>query len=109
MFGKLQSERSSTPEGARPVRWARRLTTACSAVVALVASGLVPADASVYRDSALQQPAQKSIKERVEAVRDRVGGEPLESLGIDEGNRRLAQWYNWDNWQNGWDNYWPNY
>ena len=105
----MRSKRSLLRDGLFRVRRTRWLGTACSAIVALVATNLVAGFALADQGLERQQPEHKSISERVEAVRERAGPEPLELLGFDESNRLLAQWYNWDDWQNGWDNYWSNW
>jgi len=51
---------------------------------------------------------RKALHDRVQKVRDAL--QTTQDVPADLGVRsRLAQWYNWNNWPNGWSNYWNNW
>lgn len=109
LLSKMRSKFASGQ--AKPVRarWTRRLGSACAAIAALVATVLVAGRASADPGLEHNPLEHKSISERVEAVRERADPEALERLGFDDSNRLLAQWYNWSDWPNVWDNFWSNW
>jgi hypothetical protein len=51
---------------------------------------------------------RKVLHDRVQRVRDAL--QTTEGAPVDRVvGSRLAQWYNWGNWPNGWKNYWNNW
>ena len=58
---------------------------------------------------------QSELEEQREALRDRVARvravlEVHADKAIEKKNHTaVAQWYNWGNWRNGWDNNWNNW
>jgi nitric oxide reductase large subunit len=65
-----------------------------------------PSDAVVPESEVEAQ--RKALHERVERVRAALTIEAGAVIEPDA-RSRLAQWYNWGNWPNGWNNYWNNW
>jgi hypothetical protein len=82
-----------------------------SALVA--AAGLCSASDAEARgsfDIALKRECERAVLHaRIARVRSRVSVEAGASIETAAGEQRLAQWYNWGDWPNGWENSWKNY
>ena len=48
----------------------------------------------------------ETVVERIERVRARLSHEDLGGTGDAEKSWTIAQWYNWGNWPNFWNNFW---
>lgn len=83
----------------------------------LISSALVGATAGLFSthdaearesfDADVKTECERAVlRARVARVRAQIvqAGAVVEEQGVD--GRRVAQWYNWGDWPNGWNNYW---
>lgn len=75
-------------------------------LLAVIAScGVLKVNAA--RSNSREPNADPAIEERVARLREVIT--PIEaSEAKSRGLKRLAQWFNWNNWPNYWNN-WPNF
>lgn len=83
-----------------------------SALVGAVA-GLCSASAADARqsfDTALQRECERAVLHaRIARVRSRALVQTGATIEVGASGQRLAQWYNFNNWNNGdWQNFWQN-
>lgn len=77
------------------------------------AAGLCSASDAEARGSfetALKRECERAVLHaRIARVRARAAVEAGATIERGAGEQRLAQWYNWGDWPNGWENSWKNY
>jgi hypothetical protein len=97
------------PERSVEARWLKRQLARL--LIAFAAAGtFLPSGKGVHAvvPESEVQAQRKALQTRVARVRAALQIEA--GAVVDKGaHSRLAQWYNWGNWPNGWNNYWNNW
>jgi hypothetical protein len=97
------------PERISAARWFERLLP--KLLIAIAAAGAFLPSSKPIHAVALKtevEAQRKALHERVARVRAALRVEAGAVVEPRTGSH-LAQWYNWGDWPNGWNNYWNNW